>query len=401
MALTILLIGKFAPTCGQVSTLNLWLCVGLARRGYRVIVCSDSNFKQKQLVSFGDCGNVSSFLDELGLTSTVLYSSYLADEVFFPFSDLSFTSMLSSANEIVENHKPDILITSYLEPYALVGHILSIEYDIPHIATHAGTDAVRLCGIPRVEALYKRLLPRTTRFIPKTVKAAALASDTGGPTPSPYYPPADRFRFNANDWRLSLAIPDQIKEMAHEEPVFGYYGKFTHGKSLLEIVQAFSEYRRRHSSGFLWLVGGNVSSSLDIYDLIESCGVRNCSLVTHFLPNWHIPDVINACTAMFYMKSNYNVTEHNSIVVREIVACGCPVIVTNESIQGSHRSADCNPLLINVHNHTDIEQIIDAMRKSLGIQRCEQAKDVELNASRHEQYVASWETIINAAGEKR
>lgn len=391
MSKSILFISKFPPTCGQVSSISFWLAVGLRDAGYKITACSDALFPAKQEVAYSRKYDLGNNIPDIPPCS---YPELLSEHLFFPHSDLSFLTLLTSANRLVEDIRPDVLFSSYLEPYALVGHFLSLEHGIPHVVTHAGTDIRRLGTLEAVTALYRRILTQPTRFIAKNKFAASLTGALARPL-APYWPPPNIFTRRRFDRTTSDIYPTKFRSFRGQEPIFGFYSKFTLGKNIRNIVDAFANYRKLYSSGLLWLVGGPIANSINVLELIEAAGVEPFVANTPFLPNWRVPEFINACSCIVYMKDGYKVDGHGSIVPREVLSCGCHIIVTAESLDRSS-FLRTNPLVHTVDNAADLAEIVTRMRSATlsdGVRDCN-----SIPVHGFQEYVSSWSDIFEETG---
>jgi hypothetical protein len=176
------------------------------------------------------------------------------------------------------------------------------------------------------------------------------------------------------------------------EPIFLYYGKFTRGKCLGEILSAFSIFRNASGSGRLLFIGGEIGGGIGIHDSIKKLNLGNKILVHPFVPNWLLPSIIKKCAAALYLKNSYLAAHHISIVPREIVACGTPLITTLEALSGSPQLDKCSVHL--VPRPVDPVKVASAMNTAKRARR----KTVDYkHTNLHLVYVTSWEKCILSA----
>lgn len=327
MTLRVVLLGKFPPTCGQVSSLDLWLAAGLVRRGVQLAVCSDAMFPAKRRVRAAPGADAASALDELLPGVEIVYAEHLAAKAFLPFSELAYVSYLAAARETVLRHRPDVILSHYLEPYALAGDLIASELGIPHVVTHAGSDIVRLAAPEPIRSLYRAVLGRAAFFVAKSKIARETFGDVARLFESAPYVPDPGYFHPAPD-------AGAARERLREDPVFGFYGKFVHGKNLDKLIDAFRIYRRRHGKGRLVLMGGDIGGGFSMQKLLETEPDAAVEL-RDFVPPWRIPHFLNSLSCLVYTKAGYRVQQHAAIVMREAVACATPVIATQESLAGS------------------------------------------------------------------
>ena len=390
MTLRIVLLGKFPPTCGQVSTLNLWMVAGLAERGVKVAICSDALFPRKRSVMASPSDERSDVLKALLPGVEIDYAGHLSEKTFLPFSELGYVSYLAAARETVLRHRPDVILSHYLEPYALAGGQLAAEFGIPHVVTHAGSDIVRLCADEPIRSLYRSILSEAAYFVPKS----RIARDRfGGDAPvfdiSPYMPDPRHFGPGAE----SAAATDH-------EPRFGFYGKFVHGKGLDKLIAAFRAFREIHGRGRLLLVGGDIGGAFAMESLLDPA-LDEAVEVRDFVPNWEIPQFLRSLTCLVYTKGGYRVQQHAAIVLREAVACGTPVIATEESLAGSPSDL----LRFGLIRFVEADGGADALAEAMAAMAADPpAAPDSLRlyfADGYERYVEAWHRCLAEAAEGR
>lgn len=398
MALKIVILGKFPPTCGQVSTLNLWLAAGLADKGAEVVVCTDAHYPNKQSVQATCDTESTEFLDKLlSFGVSVVYARHLSNSVFLPFSELGYVSYLAEARKTVLAFQPDVIFSHYLEPYALVGCHISKELDIPHVVTHAGSDIVRLCESEDLRTLYRSILKDVSYFVPKSQIAKNIFSESCSTyNVSPYLP-------NPRHFNSSNKI-DNANSGDQDEPIFGFYGKFVYGKKLDDIIHAFRHYRETHSKGRLLLIGGEIGGKFKLSDF-DDISRDEAIEIRPFIPNWEVPQLLNSLSCLIYTKSGYMVAQHAAIILREAVACKTPVIATQESLAGCPSSLLQFAQISFINNDATAEVLSSAMDKMVKIGRTEnKATDEpahEYFKRGYQQYIDSWYQCLSDASARR
>lgn len=390
MTLRVALLGKFPPTCGQVSTLNLWMAAGLAERGVELAICSDALFPRKRAVMASASPERSDALNALLPGVEIDYAGHLSEKTFLPFSELGYVSYLAAARETVLRHRPDVILSHYLEPYALAGGRLAAELGIPHVITHAGSDIVRLCADEPIRSLYRSILSEAAYFVPKSrIARDMFAGDSPVFDISPYMP--DPRHFGPGAARGGAA---------DREPLFGFYGKFVHGKGLDKLILAFRAFRQRHGRGRLLLVGGDIGGAFSMEGLLgpDEAGAVE---VRDFVPSWEIPPFLRSLTCLVYTKGGYRVQQHAAIVLREAVACGTPVIATEESLAGSPSDL----LRFGLIRLIDADGGADALAEAMADMAANPpaAPDSLRNyfADGYERYVDAWHRCLAEAAEGR
>jgi len=70
-----------------------------------------------------------------------------------------FVSKLASVAARVHSEQPfDVILSHYMEPYGVAGHLAAQMAGVPHVVRMAGSDAGRLWRHPQLEPLYDHVL---------------------------------------------------------------------------------------------------------------------------------------------------------------------------------------------------------------------------------------------------
>lgn len=392
MTLRVVLLGKFPPTCGQVSTLNLWMAAGLAERGVEVAVCSDALFPRKRAVMASAGREPADALKALLPGVEIDYAGHLSEKTFLPFSELGYVSYLAAGRETVRRHRPDVILSHYLEPYALAGGQLAAEFGIPHVVTHAGSDIVRLCADEPIRSLYRSILSKAAYFVPKSrIARDMFGSDAPVFDISPYMP--DPRHFGERPAAAGGGATDR-------EPLFGFYGKFVHGKGLDKLVLAFRAFRKRHGKGRLLLVGGNIGGGFSMEGLLDP-DEDEAVEVRDFVPSWEIPQFLRSLTCLVYTKGGYRVQQHAAIVLREAVACGTPVIATEESLAGSPSDLLQFGLIRLIDADGSVDELAEAMAEMAANPPAAPDSLRNYFAGGYGRYIDAWHRCLAEAAEGR
>jgi glycosyltransferase involved in cell wall biosynthesis len=132
------------------------------------------------------------------------------------------------------------------------------------------------------------------------------------------------------DWEL---IPDALRgisdSVVQEPPVFGFMGRFdVYKKGIDVLIKGFSLYKSKGLPGVLKIVGiGNKSQNAQICELIDNLNLRD---------SVHIIGPLYGFEKFMFLK-NISIlcvpSRHEGIprVVREALAVGCPVMVTDNT----------------------------------------------------------------------
>jgi hypothetical protein len=77
-----------------------------------------------------------------------------------------------------------------------------------------------------------------------------------------------------------------------------------------------------------------------------------------FIPHWHIPQFIRACTAVCFLERGFSITAHTPAVPQEVLACGTCLILSQEvagkQARGSQFIHGQNVLLVDPQNSSEL-----------------------------------------------
>jgi glycosyltransferase involved in cell wall biosynthesis len=169
----ICIVGKFPPIQGGVSMRTYWAAHRLAARGHDVHVVTNakeahSPFRMHMReedwlrceAQYG-VGNVSvSWTDPIDRS-----------QAYLPMAS-PFVSKLSALALKAHDERPfDVILSHYVEPYGIAGHLTAQAVGVPHVIRLAGSDAGRLWHHPQLEPLYDHVLRQAAGVIATGVVA--------------------------------------------------------------------------------------------------------------------------------------------------------------------------------------------------------------------------------------
>ena len=134
MSKKIALLGKYYPLEGGNASRTYWLARGLARKGYEIHIIADRPDAGREYRIQGDSkpsGKLSN-----------LFVHRPAYEIpwHIPESDEQSLALLDLTLDVIRKHNIEIVDTSYLAPYGMVGHIASRITGVKHVVRHGVSD---------------------------------------------------------------------------------------------------------------------------------------------------------------------------------------------------------------------------------------------------------------------
>jgi glycosyltransferase involved in cell wall biosynthesis len=130
-----------------------------------------------------------------------------------------------------------------------------------------------------------------------------------------------------------------------------------HRKNLIRLIKAFNICRSKGIIDHQLVITGKKGESYnEIVNLISSLGLKKDVILTDYIPSEDIPILLSGADAMIFPSLH----EGFGLPIVEAMACGCPVITSNNSAM-PEVAGDAG-ILINPYN---IEEIASAIEKVL------------------------------------
>ncbi|MBA2308494.1 MAG: phytanoyl-CoA dioxygenase family protein [Pseudonocardiales bacterium] len=153
----ILYLTKFPPLQGGMATRGLHLSVEFARRGHQVSVVTDAlHAGPHERVA----GPLTPLLAQLPPAVHVYWTESSTQRLYLhhPGGRDAMAQVSSVALAAAEAFCPDVVLSAYLQPYGLAGHVVARELGVGHAVMHAGSDVGRLMRARDNQHLFSRVL---------------------------------------------------------------------------------------------------------------------------------------------------------------------------------------------------------------------------------------------------
>ena len=320
--MNILIIGKYPPIQGGVSSQTYWLAKGLGEKGHRVYVVSNCwEVEQTFREDLKD--------DDLSLLepkNVHLFSTTPGFRSAIPYSRSYESRLMSMALDVIQEHDIQIIYSHYLLPYGVAALMAKKITGIPWVVQHAGSDIGRLIFHSQLKSIFLecfRNADRTIgyantrqRFIENGLSLGPIVNVRRAIDISTFHPSAAPFDFSP------YGIPKGSS-------IFTYFGKISRLKKTDEFLEAAAAIKEEDFSlVFVTESGKNLE---ELKKKAQVLGMGEKCVFLPFQPPWKIPGIMKASTCIVCPESDEEPYlpkgTHGPQIAREAMAVGKPVII--------------------------------------------------------------------------
>jgi glycosyltransferase involved in cell wall biosynthesis len=243
-----------------------------------------------------------------------------------PWHNPYATKLAGLAIEVIKEHDLECVVSWYLEPYGVAGHLAASLTDRPHVINTAGSDVGRLWHQPAMRWLYDEIFLAADVVIGGRGLSKALA-ELGVPLSrimpnDAHFVPLDEF---APDGPALEVAPAST---ARTIGVFGKLGRF---KGVLPLVRAVRNCLDRGMSVRLAaMIQGEAPDEEAFTSLVEELDLRAHVLRIPFVPHWRVPEFLRGCDVACCLEQDFPITAHNPVIALEVMATGTTVLLSHE-----------------------------------------------------------------------
>ena len=372
-------IGKQPPIQGGVSRSSYWMMVALAERGIDVHVVTNANEVEAEfrIHDFWPEGETpqSKWHDKITIHQTA------ATQPYIPNANPFVTKLATLATDVVRTHQCDLIYAYYYEPYGMAAYLTSQWTGVPFGVRHAGSDIGRLMRHALHRTAYEEML-KAADFVfgsPSTYRRllhfgldqekvyAALPNPL--PDEETFVPTAAPLDLNDLRQRVQAQLPKTAYTRPYHElcekhldpavPTIGIYGKVGESKGSYDLLAALQRLKEEgHHFNFVALSQGRQASIDRFVQEIDKRGLAENSWLFPFIPHWHVPGFIRACTAICFLERQFDVAIHSPSIPREIWGCATALILSRDLFAGEVFRERCrdgeNILLAAPQNHKEL-----------------------------------------------
>jgi glycosyltransferase involved in cell wall biosynthesis len=358
--LRICVIGKYPPIQGGVSMRTYWTAHGLAARGHDVHVVTNAKEVLPPFRMHMRPKDWKRCEASYGAGSVTAHWTDPADDSQFHIPMASpFVSKLAAVAARLHAEQPfDVILSYYMEPYGVAGHLAAQMTGVPHVVRMAGSDAGRLWHHPQFEPLYDHVLHTADiviavgivaeRAIRRGVDPGRIASAGGFAVPEELFTPKGP-RLDLARMRKEVAADPDLRDLqwggfTGGRPYFGVYGKLGENKGSFALLAAMSRLKRAGLKfGLVAVAHGTAEVDARFRARARQLGLAGHILQLPFLPHWRVPELLRSCVAVCCLEQDFPIRFHTPIIAMEVLLCGACLVGSTEIIRklpGSGRLPD-------------------------------------------------------------
>jgi glycosyltransferase involved in cell wall biosynthesis len=311
----VLQISKYPPIQGGVSAECFWLAQTLSELGHAITVLTNADEVEPEYkVSWTTSDK--EFCERQRGDYPVVVVSTITDHrhYYIPAGTPVVSKLVSTGLELVERVGPDVIFSSYLEPYGVAGAFLSAVTGVPHATSHGGSDVGRLMKTRGLAKCHEMVFN----------SACAVVTNRGDQLRIP----AEK-RIPATSIRLRSDIFYPVPSEKRKKVVLGIYGKVGRNKGTTELLTVVSRLIAKGIEIGLMCLWGRQGMD-KVSKAISDLGIASSVQISPFVPHWRIPQFIWACDAILFLENNFPIAEHYPLAPLEALSCGRPVLLTEE-----------------------------------------------------------------------
>lgn len=356
----LVIIGKFPPIQGGVSTQTYWTAVDLARRGHEVHVITNADEVEFGFRQFHFGSDAHNLVDvELSGLLHVHTTTHLRPHACVPWSNPFGSKLLGLALSVIEEYGCDIVFGWYFEPYGVVAAHVAQLCDKPAVIRHAGSDLGRLAKHPDLVHTYRWMLRHATSVFSSrrgTITTDLLAElgvqqDRISQLRAPRLPDAysdcceplavDIVLAGLSEWYRDSAMQPRLSDMLlrlnskpfkASTPTIGAYGKIGRVKGSYSLLAALARLARTGVDfRFLSIAGGTPDEFVRYCSAVTSCDeLAKRTWILPFLAPWRIPGFLRRCNIVCFLEHGFPIEFHTPLIPREVLASGACLVLSTE-----------------------------------------------------------------------
>lgn len=353
----ILIVGKYPPIQGGVSSSTYITAQRLSKRGHIIDIVTNANEVElcyRQMLMDED----EALLNNKNLK--VHYTNPINKDCYIPFTNPFSTKLFGLASSVIENNRPDLIIGWYYEPFGFVASLLSKFYNIPCLLRHAGSDLGRLSKHSDLRKAYKVMLKQAEFIItsktPQTINELVsmgiseekLTFLRGFKFPDYFNKKAEalnikKLNTHSESWFNNLSIEPIIKQkiiVANKKvfdtskPTLGIFGKVGVTKGSYDLLNILSELSNENLDfNFVAVSSGNYPTLTRYFNTILSDEkLASKTFFLPVLPNWKIPNLLSTLDIAFFLERDFPIEFHTPKVPLEILSSGKCLVVSKQIV---------------------------------------------------------------------
>jgi glycosyltransferase involved in cell wall biosynthesis len=399
----ICVIGKYPPIEGGVSAQTYAVCHLLARAGHQVFVVSNADATEpehRQWLLPGDVERLDADYPGGGFVRAGFTQPIHDDDLYYiPRGEPALTRLAAVASQLVRRERCELIIGWYLEPYVLAAGLVSAWTKVPYLIRHAGSDQQDLAAQPELGPAYREAVRASAGVLSFTWpgEGMGLPPGRGFGLPGLFLPPEFATEGAAMDLAGTARLlgergwtPLRTEPFPAGTAVVGAYGKLGPSKGTVDLVRAVAKARSGGVPVGLALLGGGRGRPA-VLDAVAEAALEDVTVTLPMLAPWRVPSFIRACTAVAFLERDFEVALHRPVPPVEILACGRPLLLSNEVVSyvlPGHPADDPLWTSVELVDPRDPDALAQAVRSVLTRPR-PTAGQITVNL-RPQEHIASW-----------
>ena len=356
----ILVIGKYPPILGGVSSQTYFTCKSLAERGHQVYIVTNGLECEPSLRS---CPLANRNGDSVSSANPcVIDISALANFAYVPWASPFLSRIIGASLRVVREESIDLIVGWYFEPFGLAAAIVGAVSGVPYLLRHAGSDLGKLSKNADLCESY--------RFA--TAGAAAMITSGGSSEvldklvnilgakpervvtlhncqlPSEFRrsrqncsgtAPKVNSLINRVTWFEDLQLEDDTKswlKQTHSNyrqglPTIAIFGKVGKTKGTWDLISALENLPDSIAYNFVCMSGGKPDDYGQFAKRLQDTS-RLCSRVVVLppCPPWLVGEMLASVDAVCCLEYNFPVSIHAPRIPREVLASGACLVISSE-----------------------------------------------------------------------
>ena len=299
-------------------------------------------------------------------------------QTYIPMSSPFVTKLAATAARVHADRSLDVILSYYLEPYGVAGHLAAEMAGVPHVIRLAGSDAGRLWHHPQFEMLYDHVL-RSAKVViaggqvaerarQRGIEPERIFGAGGFAIPEDIFCPDSRVLNLATLREHARSDPDfrhaSWGEFDPGKPHFGIYGKLGQSKGSFALLRALHRLKSAGLDiGLVALAHGHSHIESSFRSQARKLGIVDRILQIPFLPHWRVPEFVRGCLAVCCLEQDFPIEFHGPIIPREVLLCGTCLVASTEVIS----KLGASERIVHGYNCIAIEDINDIDRLSASL----------------------------------
>ncbi|NIA71365.1 glycosyltransferase [Pelagibius litoralis] len=357
-----MVVGKFPPLQGGVSTIAYFSALDALDNGHEVIVVTNSAAAvPTNRVAIDPPKNF-----DAGGKLRLVASEPVAERAFIPWAAPHCAQLTGLTHSMLRSESVDLVVGWYLYPYGLAAAFACLLDNKPFGLIHAGTDLARLSRYRDLRSCYEAIIPRAACIVSAGDDATRLLNRMGARScqllqSQPNALARQRIVVEREEMDEIVASFDyrsfyadsgtEIRNLfrdyqppqttfTSELPVIAIFGKAHVSKGHHFLVEALSQIQRMEPDiafRFLLCVSGDEQHLNPILDALN--GEAECLLDrTLLMPIVHplmMPSLLGMCDILCILDHCFPVCIHQPRLLREGLRAGSSILCSAESAKKS------------------------------------------------------------------